>query len=78
MIDVDGTEKTFTELPKGKYEFNYLNSGGFIYEVEEVRKCIRAGKIESEFISHDESLQIARIEDEIRKQIGVKYDADNE
>lgn len=48
-----------------------------MYEAEEVRKCIRAGKKESEHVTHNESLTIARIEDEIRKQIGVKYPEDD-
>lgn len=47
------------------------------YEAEEVRKCIRAGKKESEHVTHNESLAIARIEDEIRRQIGVKYPEDD-
>lgn len=63
-------------LPNAKYEFNYINGCGLIYEAEEVRKCIREGKKESENVSHNESLLIARIEDEIRKQIGVKYPQD--
>lgn len=54
-----------------------MNSAGLGYEADEVRKCIRAGKIESENITHNESLIIARIEDELRKQIGVKYPADD-
>lgn len=60
-------------MPKAKFHFNYLNSCGLRYEAEEpeeVRKLIRAGKIECEFVSHNESLIIARIQDEIRKQIG--------
>lgn len=43
-----------------------------------MRRCIRAGKIESDKISHNESLVIIRIADEIRRQIGVTYAVDNE
>lgn len=75
IVDVDGTEKTWP-LPEAKYEFNFKNSCGLRYEAEEVRKCIRAGKKESENVTHNESLLIAHIEDEIRKQIGVKYPED--
>lgn len=64
-------------FPKAKYDFIYGDRGGLIYEANEARKCIRAGKIESELISHNDSLTIARIEDEIRKQIGVKYPEDD-
>lgn len=78
VIDVDGSEKTFPPLPKGKLEFNFTNTCGLRYEAEEVRKCIRAGKKECELASHSDSLVIARTEDEIRRQIGVKYPADDE
>lgn len=63
-------------LPEAKLEFNYMNSCGLRYEADETRKCIRAGKTESEHVSHNESIIIARIEDEIRRQIGVKYPED--
>lgn len=49
---------------------------GLRYEADVVRKCIREGKTESEHVTHKESLLIACIEDEIRKQIGVTYPAD--
>lgn len=63
-------------LPEAKYAFNYMNSCGLRYEADEVRKCIRDDKIESDFVTHNESLLIAHIEDEIRKQIGVVYSMD--
>lgn len=75
LIDIDGTEKSWP-FPQAKYEFNYPNSCGLRYEADEVRKCIRSDKIESELIDHNESITIARIEDEIRQQIGVKYPED--
>jgi len=68
IVDVDGTEKTWP-LSNPKH--------GLRFEAEEARKCIRAGKIQSESVSHDESLLIAHIEDEIRKQIGVQYPEDD-
>lgn len=74
----DGTEKVFPESAKAEHEFIYRNSIGLRYEPEEVRKCIRAGKLESEKISHNESLVIIRIADEIRRQIGVTYAVDKE
>jgi dihydrodiol dehydrogenase / D-xylose 1-dehydrogenase (NADP) len=75
VIDVDGTKITWT-LPKGAYEFNLQNSSGLRFEAEEARRCITAGLIESPSIPHSESLLIARIEDTIRKQIGVNFDED--
>ena len=50
-----------------------LRSGGFEYQIEEAMACIRAGKIESETMSHADSLGNLRVMDEIRSQIGVKY-----
>ncbi|XP_031619182.1 trans-1,2-dihydrobenzene-1,2-diol dehydrogenase-like isoform X3 [Contarinia nasturtii] len=76
IIDTDGTEKTWP-LPNTEYEFNFQNTCGLRYEADEVRKCIREGKKESEIVTHNESLLIAHIESEIRRQIGVKYAADD-
>lgn len=66
-----------SHLPLKYLQYFFLFLGGLRYELNEVRKCIRAGKIESELASHNESLVIARIEDEIRRQIGVKYAEDD-
>lgn len=74
----DGTEWKFAEPAKAKHEFIYLNSIGLRYEPEAVRKAIRAGKLECETITHQDSLIISRIQDEIRRQIGVKFPADDE
>lgn len=76
VIDIDGTEKCWP-LPPAKYGFNYPNSCGLRYEADEVRKCIRAGKIESPLMRHNDTIAIAHIEDEIRKQIGVTYPEDD-
>ena len=76
MTDIDGKLKCW-ELPIAKHEFNFPNSCGLCYEAEESRRCIRAGLLESESVSHAESLTIAEIEDEIRRQIGVHYAADD-
>lgn len=75
LTDIDGHTKTWP-LPETKHENNFINSCGLRYEAEEVRRCIRNGLIQSPTVSHNESLIIANIEDEIRKQIGVVYPAD--
>jgi dihydrodiol dehydrogenase / D-xylose 1-dehydrogenase (NADP) len=49
---------------------------GLRYEANEVRKCLKANKLESDIMPHKDSITIATIEDELRKQIGVKYDVD--
>lgn len=73
---MDGSERTWP-LPEAKHAFNYTNSCGLRYEAEEVLKCIRARKTESNAVSHNESLLFLRIADEIRRQIGVKFPQDD-
>ena len=75
MDDVDGSRKTF-ELPKGRYDFLLKNSSGLRLEAEETRLCINAGLMESSTVPHSESIRLARVEDKLRKQIGVKFDED--
>lgn len=75
LRDIDGTEKTWP-LPKARYDFKFNNSAGLRYEADEVRRCIRGNKLQSEVVSHNDSLTIAHIETEIRKQIGVVYPED--
>lgn len=55
----------------------YYNSTGLSYQAEEARRCISQGLLESPLVSHEDSLLIARIEDELRRQIGVKYPQDD-
>ncbi len=58
-------DKTFFDLPtKGK---------GFTYEIEETKKCIQNGQLQSKLWSHQNSLDLIRITDRIRKQTGLKY-----
>jgi predicted dehydrogenase len=46
---------------------------GYNYEAAEVANCLRAGKLESDVISLDESLTIIGTLDTIRTQWGLKY-----
>ncbi|MBW4360979.1 Gfo/Idh/MocA family protein [Flavobacterium taihuense] len=46
---------------------------GYTYEIEECHTCIRANRIESELWSHQNSLDLITIVDEVRKQIGLVY-----
>jgi predicted dehydrogenase len=63
--DVNGYEEKVYTLPKlGK---------GYTYEIEECKKCIAQNKIESDLWSHQNSLDLMEITDEIRSQIGLKY-----
>lgn len=77
LIDVDGKRK-YWKLPEAKHWFNFPNSCGLRFEAEEVRKCIEKGFLDSEIMPHEESLKIAKIEDECRKCIGVRYPEDDQ
>jgi len=79
---------TTLETPNGKFEFplpkpnpeslkfNFGNSVGLSFQCNEVRRCIKAGLIESPAVSHQETLLFAEIMESVRKQIGVVYPQD--
>ena len=46
---------------------------GFQYEVDEVIKCLRTNKIQSDIISHRASLDVIRIMDEVGSQLNIVY-----
>ncbi len=46
---------------------------GYNLEAAEVARCVRAGKIESDIIPHDESIAIVGTLDDIRAQWGLEY-----
>jgi dihydrodiol dehydrogenase / D-xylose 1-dehydrogenase (NADP) len=76
LNDIDSNIKEWP-LPKatlGKFEF--INSAGLSYEAEEFRRCINEGLLECPAVTHEESLRIARIQDEVRRQIGMRFDVD--
>jgi len=54
----------------------YLGNG-YVHEVIEAQRCWRAGLIESPGMTHEETLALMRVMDEIRRQIGLRYDADD-
>ena len=73
---------TVLETPNGRKEYplpepalplNYVNSTGLRYEAEEVRKCLKEGRKESELMPHRETLLVAKMMEEVMKQIGVVY-----
>jgi len=59
-------------------KFNYPHSEGLSYEAQCVRDCIVAGKTECPIMPLDESIIMAEINDEIRKQLGVRYEQDED
>jgi predicted dehydrogenase len=47
---------------------------GYSYEIEECHKCIKSNKIESELWSHQNSLDLITIIEEVKTQIGLEFD----
>ena len=60
---------------KEAYSFP-LKGRGFTYEIEECHKCIKNKQIESKLWSHQNSLDLIEIVDEVKKQIGLEYPND--
>ena len=55
-------------------QFNMPTLGkGYTYEIMECHKCIRENRIESELWSHQNSLDLIKLVDEIRIQIGLEF-----
>ena len=61
---IDGITRKYSYPAKGK---------GFTYEIEKCKKCISENLMESPNWSHQNSLDLITITDEIRKQVGLKY-----
>ena len=53
------------------FEKNHEN--GFVYQVEEVVRCINEGKLESEIITLDETIGIMEVMDKMREEWGFRY-----
>jgi predicted dehydrogenase len=49
---------------------------GYVHEVIEAQRCWKAGLIESPGMTHADSLDLMGVMDEVRRQIGVSYAAD--
>ncbi|XP_029353516.1 trans-1,2-dihydrobenzene-1,2-diol dehydrogenase [Echeneis naucrates] len=74
-LEVNGKETQYP-LPEPYLPLNFINSTGMRYEAEEVRQCLLKGLKESAVMSHSDSLLLAEMEDEIRRQVGVVYSQD--
>jgi predicted dehydrogenase len=55
----------------------YLGNG-YVHEAIEAQRCFLNGLIESPVMTHDETLALMGVMDEIRRQIGLRYAADEE
>ena len=53
-----------------------IPGNGYLLEVQEVERCLNEGRTESEHIPLDETVEILEVLDEVRRQIGVRYPAD--
>ena len=49
---------------------------GFIHELREAARCIRAGLLESPLMPWEESVRIMQLLDGVREQLGVRYEND--
>lgn len=59
------------EIPSSDNKYEYINSGGLIYEIEAVREAFISGLKEMPEITLDECLLISKIQSEILHQINV-------
>jgi len=58
--------------------YNYVGSQGFVFEVAAVQEAIAEGLTEHPEMPLDETLAMAKIFDDIRAQIGLRYPWDDE
>ncbi len=78
-IEIDGTfyapTSFTTSLRSGETtRYDEPHAGhGLRHEVAEVVRCLRAGLLESPVLPADETVQIMRTLDEVRRQIGLHY-----
>ncbi|XP_008403828.1 trans-1,2-dihydrobenzene-1,2-diol dehydrogenase-like isoform X7 [Poecilia reticulata] len=69
-------KETQYPVPEPYLPLNFANSTGKRYEAEEVRQCLLKGLKESPVMPHADSLLLAEMEDEIRRQVGGVYSQD--
>ncbi|KAH9945723.1 NAD(P)-binding protein [Amylocystis lapponica] len=55
-----------------KKSISYDAGGGWFYEADEVARCVRDGKLESDLWGHDKSMILMETFDEVRRQGGYK------
>ncbi len=60
-------------LDGGKQHDVEMDANGFIYQVEEVERCIAKGKTESTLMPLSETVAIMKLMDEMRRKWGFKY-----
>jgi predicted dehydrogenase len=72
------TEDLTVELNDGSRRAVHVPriGNGYAHEIIEVNRCLREGLLESPVMPLDETLALMGVLDEMRKQIGVTYEAD--
>ncbi len=50
-----------------------FEGNGFNYEIAEVNRCVKAGKLESDVMPHAATLEVMRMMDDLRSQWGLEY-----
>ena len=65
VISIEGQDEQVIEIP--------LEGNGYNYEAQEVMDCMRAGKLESDTMPLNETLEIIETMDKIRAQWNLKY-----
>jgi len=74
VMKQEDKETKFTyKLPTSDRKFNFTNSMGLSYEAEYLRQALQDGKLESHRQTLEDSLNIMKIIDEVKKQIGLDY-----
>ena len=79
VIDPNWHETQSYSLIENDIETNFVlptKGKGFTYEIEECHHCITNNKIESQMWSHQNSLDLIEIADQVRKQAGIIYPSD--
>lgn len=57
-------------------QFAFPHSAGLHYEIDHVNGCIVSGQTESDLMGLDQSVTLASVLEEVRRQLGVKYPQD--
>ncbi|MDR2974563.1 MAG: Gfo/Idh/MocA family oxidoreductase [Propionibacteriaceae bacterium] len=66
-------DMTLTPLDGSPRVIHTSVPGGFQYEAAEVARCLAAGLTESESMSWQSTVEVLRMTDEVRRQLGVVY-----
>lgn len=75
--DLGNLNLTYPDGRKERLQFP-LEGKGYQYEFMAAADCIRAGQLESDISPLQQSLDMARASDEVRRQVGVRYPFDEE